>query len=325
MPLISSLRANATLNRLYQIAAPTHINNSLSEKLYSALGGFIGIFAVAIISHHWAPAESIWLITASMGASAVLLFAAPHGPMSQPWPLLGGHLISALIGILFALYALPLLDPLLVMGLSVSLSIFAMYALGCLHPPGGATALTVILGAISAPSSIGFDFLLFPVLLNVLVILMIAVFFHSLSQKKYPVYFASEQSPIALQHTGLSHEEFLSALSKIDSFVDINEQELRRILELTQIGLSNQALSAANIANNRYYSNGELGKNWSVRQVIEVVEEDFTDGEKQRVIFKQKAGYQKLKTDCIALSEFIEWAAYEVEPAASGWQKKQRC
>ncbi|CAN8140558.1 CBS domain-containing membrane protein [uncultured Thiomicrorhabdus sp.] len=176
------------LSKTLQILAPTLTNSSLLEKLYSALGGFIGILAVAIISHHYADPQSAWLMTASMGASAVLLFAAPHGPMSQPWPVFGGHMVSAITALTFSLYLLPWIDPLLILAITVGVSIFAMYALGCLHPPGGATALTIVLAAEKAPSTVNFDFLVFPLLLNLVVILIIAVFFHSLGSKKYPVF-----------------------------------------------------------------------------------------------------------------------------------------
>lgn len=317
------------LSKIQQILGPTHTNSSLQEKLYSALGGFLGILAVAIISHHYADPQSAWLMTASMGASAVLLFAAPHGPMSQPWPVFGGHMVAAITALLFSLYLLPWTDPLLILAITVGGSIFAMYVLGCLHPPGGATALTIVLAAENAPHTIGYDFLAFPLLLNLVVILTIAVFFHSLSNKKYPVFFAqtskekSSQNTSFMANNGLSHEEFLSALSEIDSFVDINEQELRRILELTQICAPTLPLTADKLTVSSYYSNGALGRDWSVRQIKELVEDDQAIGEKQFVIFKQKAGTEKLPTDCITVSEFLDWAAYEVEPATSGWQKKQ--
>lgn len=322
-----NLLSQPWFNQSQQILAPTQTSSSMQEKLYSAFGGFLGILAVAIISHHSADPQSAWLMTASMGASAVLLFAAPHGPMSQPWPVFGGHMVSALTAIILSLYLLPWTDPLLILAITVSVSIFAMYLLGCLHPPGGATALTVVLTAETAPHTIGFEFLIFPLLLNLAVILISAVFFHSFSNKKYPVYFAKKsysktQDSHPFMANGLSHEEFLAALAEIDSFVDINEQELRRILELTQICAPTQPLTAEQLHPGGYYSNGALGRDWSVRQIKELVEDAQAVGEKQLVIFKQKAGSEKLKTDCITVSAFIDWAAYEVEPATSGWQKK---
>ena len=70
-----------------------------SEKLISALGAFLGISLIFYSSAYFLKDASSYLIVASMGASAVLLFAVPHGPLSQPWSLVGGHLISAAIGV----------------------------------------------------------------------------------------------------------------------------------------------------------------------------------------------------------------------------------
>ena len=64
------------------------------EKFISAIGGFLGIFLILHITNYFVPGIAGALIVASMGASAVLLFAVPHGPLSQPWPLIGGHIIS---------------------------------------------------------------------------------------------------------------------------------------------------------------------------------------------------------------------------------------
>ena len=76
-------------------------NNKTShwEKLISGFGGFIGIFFILFISKHFISTDDATLVVASMGASAVLLFAVPHGPLSQPWALGCGQLVSAFIGV----------------------------------------------------------------------------------------------------------------------------------------------------------------------------------------------------------------------------------
>ena len=73
---------------------------SYTEQIVSVAGGFLGIFLVMLVSNAFIDPGGFVLIVASMGASAVLLFAVPHGVMSQPWPLIGGHLVSALIGVI---------------------------------------------------------------------------------------------------------------------------------------------------------------------------------------------------------------------------------
>src|SRR5690625_7242859 len=83
---------------------------------------------------------------ASMGATAVLLFAVPHGALSQPWAVVGGHVVSAIVGV-----TCQLLIPNLfwAAALSVGVAVAAMYYLRCIHPPGGATALAAEIGRAS--------------------------------------------------------------------------------------------------------------------------------------------------------------------------------
>jgi CBS-domain-containing membrane protein len=77
------------------------------ERLVSALGGFVAIFAVYWTSHLILGATASPILVLSMGSTAAMLFAVPHGALSQPWPLLGGHLVSGLIGITCLLYDAP--------------------------------------------------------------------------------------------------------------------------------------------------------------------------------------------------------------------------
>ncbi len=92
------------------------------------------------------------LLVAPMGASAVLLFAVPASPLAQPWSIIGGNTISALIGVIVAHFVH---EPALATGIAVALAIAAMSFTRCLHPPGGAAALTAVLGgpAVTAPAS----------------------------------------------------------------------------------------------------------------------------------------------------------------------------
>ena len=144
---------------------------SHAEKLISAAGGFVGILLVLLVSSRVLDFHGAALVVASMGASAVLLFATPHSPLSQPWSLLGGHLISAAIGVTCA-KVLP--NSPYVWALAVALSIGAMHYLRCLHPPGGATALVAVMGG-EQVRGMGYAFLVTPVLVNVMIILVVAV------------------------------------------------------------------------------------------------------------------------------------------------------
>jgi CBS-domain-containing membrane protein len=200
------------------------------ERLVSALGGFVGIFAVYWISRATLGAAVSPVLVLSMGSTAVMLFAVPHGALSQPWPLLGGHLVSGLIGIACLLYV-P--DPMLAASLGVGLSIGAMHYLRCIHPPAGATALAAALGDASV-RAMGFGFVLAPVMLNVLIILVAAIAFNALFPwRRYPAALERGAPPPPLAACeALSHEDFVFALTQVDSFIDVSEEDLLRIYSL---------------------------------------------------------------------------------------------
>ena len=201
------------------------------ERLLSALGGFFGIFVVYAISHALLGSAPSPIMVLSMGSTAVMLFAVPHGALSQPWPLLGGHLVSGLTGIACLLYV-P--DPMLAASMAAGLSIGAMHYLRCIHPPAGATALAAALGGESV-RAMGFAFVLAPVMLNVLIILLAAVAFNALFPwRRYPVALArgATASEPAAGYEAISHEDFVFALSQMDSFIDVSEEDLLRIYSL---------------------------------------------------------------------------------------------
>lgn len=154
------------------------------EKWISAFGGMVSLIGVMLISHASLGMEGGATLVASMGASAVLLFAVPHGALSQPWPVLGGHVVSALIGVTCAKF-IP--DPTVAAALAVALAIGAMHYLNCLHPPGGATALSAVIGGV-AVQQLGYQYVLTPVLLNAVTILLIAIAFnYPFHWRRYPL------------------------------------------------------------------------------------------------------------------------------------------
>lgn len=202
------------------------------ERLVSALGGFVGIFVVYWISHITLGSTASPILMLSMGSTAAMLFAVPHGALSQPWPLLGGHLVSGLIGIACLLHV-P--DPMLAGSLATGLAIGAMHYLRCIHPPAGATALAAALGN-EAVRAMGFGFVVAPLLLNVLIILVVAVAFNALFPwRRYPaalVRRAAALAPAVADYETISHGDFVFALSQMDSFIDVSEEDLLRIYSL---------------------------------------------------------------------------------------------
>lgn len=202
------------------------------ERLVSALGGCVGILGVYAVSRALLGSTEAPFLTISVGASAVLLFAVPHGPLSQPWPVIGGHLISATIGVACA-RLLP--DPLVATGAALGLAIGSMHYLRCIHPPGGATALAAVLGG-EQVQALGFGFVVAPVLVNVLVVLALAVGFNAFfSWRRYPVHLAQrgvQATPASDGYGPISHEDFVYALTQMDSFIDVSEEDLLRIYAL---------------------------------------------------------------------------------------------
>ncbi len=211
---------------------PKKSNVSLNEKLLSAFGGLVGIGMIMLVSQFFLDAQALPWIVASMGASAVLLFAVPQGPLSQPWPFVGGHLLSALIGITVA-KLVP--EPAIAAALAVSLAIFVMYLTDCLHPPGGATALTAVVGG-SAVQTLGYTYILTPVALNVAVLLVWALCINNiLPNRSYPNGIqdwgkAKKQKLLRSKSPAvISHNDLHEVLSDMDVFVDISENDLSLI------------------------------------------------------------------------------------------------
>ena len=203
------------------------------EKLLSALGAFLGILGVLIISHGVLGGQGAALVVTSMGASAVLLFAVPHSPLSQPWPVLGGHILSSAIGITCVLL---IHDTLTAAAVAVALSIAMMYYLRCLHPPGGAAALAVVMGGPSV-HTLGYTYLVVPLLLNVLILLSVAMLFNApFRHRRYPLWMARlatvEEPAEAKEKSMIAHSDLVYALSQIDSFINVTEDDLLRIYHL---------------------------------------------------------------------------------------------
>jgi CBS domain-containing membrane protein len=209
---------------------------SVSEREHwiSGLGGLIGILIVAVVSQ--ASGGSL-LVAASMGSTAVLLFAMPHGAVSQPWPVLGGHLISAVIGVTCARWLGH--DPALAAALAVGGAIAAMYLLRCLHPSGGATALFAVVGG-DAVHALGYGYVTGPILLGAVVLVLVAIVYnYPFAWRRYPQAWARDRTCETGQaDTGanekcmIPHSALVYALSQIDTFVDISEVDLQRIYAL---------------------------------------------------------------------------------------------
>ena len=157
---------------------------SFTEILWSWLGAFLGIAAVAYINFNKFNGTDLVMIIGSFGASAVLIYGAIKSPLAQPRNFVGGHLISALIGVTaFQLFHGHMW---LAASIAVATSIAAMHATKTLHPPGGATALIAVIGS-QKIHDLGYLYIIMPVGLGAFLMLVVALLVNNISDKRsYP-------------------------------------------------------------------------------------------------------------------------------------------
>jgi CBS domain-containing membrane protein len=206
------------------------------EQLRASTGALLALGLTGWIGVHLLGADGAWLI-APMGASSVLLFCLPASPLAQPWAVIGGNVTSALAGVV----AWKLLgDPLLAAALAGGLAIAAMFALRCLHPPGGAVALTAVLAG-PAVHKLGFAFALVPVALNSALMVGAALLLAAVSGRRYP---HAQRSPLHNPHLtadaaptarlGFQREDLDAVLRRYNEVLDVSRDDLEGIILATE-------------------------------------------------------------------------------------------
>lgn len=140
--------------------------------------GFVMLSLTLVLPHQ----QGLPVLLASIGASAVLVFAVPASPLAQPWPVFGGSFISGFVGITVTKLVG---DGPLAVALAMGFALLAMQFLRCLHPPGGAVALAAVLGG-PAVHQAGYTFLWAPLALNVALLLAAGLVFNNLTGSRYP-------------------------------------------------------------------------------------------------------------------------------------------
>jgi CBS-domain-containing membrane protein len=246
-----------------------------------------------------------------MGAAAVLLFAIPHGALSQPWALFMGNLVSAFIGV--ASYML-VPNIFIAAGLAVGLSIGAMHLLNSIHPPGGATALVAVVGG-PVIHDLGFMYVLSPIFINVLSMFVIAVVYNSLFDwRRYPIammrFVEKEMSRKDEVNSSLHSKYIEQAMKDMDLVVDVTIDDLKRLFTLTLQHAQDDKLRASEIKLGHYYTNGKHGNEWSVRQVID--EAPNPNPNNDLIIYRCAEGMDYGQSDSCTRTEFAQWAAREL-------------
>jgi CBS domain-containing membrane protein len=216
------------------------VNLSIKFKLLSLLACFCSIFFIALITKIIFPWPGYPMIVASMGASAIILFFIPSSPLAQPWPFVGGQLISAVVGVACAL---NISETSTAAATAVGGAVFLMLAFRCLHPPAAATSLTPIMAGESL-TYLGYSFVLVPVAINVITMLLLAIIINRWVMKRnypsaLPVKKETNQrhSIVEPSHqVGFSERDLSLAMEKNDVFIDMTHAELSKLL--TQVELN---------------------------------------------------------------------------------------
>lgn len=156
----------------------------ISEVAWSWLGAFVGIALVGLLQGVFVDEFGQGLLIGSFGATAVLVYGAIRSPLAQPRNVLGGHIISALIGVV----SYQLIGDIiwLAAALAVSTAIAVMHMTKTLHPPGGATALIAVIGGESV-HKLGYFYAFIPVGLGAIILIIVAVVLNNFAKnRRYP-------------------------------------------------------------------------------------------------------------------------------------------
>lgn len=234
-PVLTAASASRWLRSFW----PAPLSVDWHERARAVAGAAIGIFVTAWICRGVAGDAASWpWLVAPLGASAVLVFAVPSSPLAQPWSVIGGNTLSALVGVacVHAFGGGPLAA-----GLAVGGAIALMFALRCLHPPGGASALLVALLGVADPR-----FALAPVLLNSVLLAAAGVAYNNATRRSYPhrpmVSAASHGAARDAEAEEL--EQALDALlHRYNQVLDIDRADLRALIEDTRLGAYQRRLT----------------------------------------------------------------------------------
>jgi len=154
------------------------INKEIFKK--ALLAGIFSAFTIGVLTILTYKSALGLFIAGSFGSSMVLLFGFPESPFAQPKNVFFGHLVTALVGVIFVTF-IPL--PIYIsIALAVGVGIFLMILLNIVHPPAGGNPIMVIIGSVS------YDYLLSPIIFGCIIIISLAILINKfLLKKNYPL------------------------------------------------------------------------------------------------------------------------------------------
>lgn len=228
---------SSTRSSWFRAFLPAPINADWHERLRAVSGSLLGILITALACRSLGGATAGWpWLVAPMGASAVLIFAVPASPLAQPWAVVGGNTLSALVGILCSRWVG---DVEFAAALAVGLAIALMFALRCLHPPGGASALLAALSGVHDPL-----YALHPVLINSVLLVAVGMVYNNATRRVYP---HMQLSPVEVgpqQDEADEVDADLDAvLARYNQVLDISRDDLKALLADTQLSAYQRKLA----------------------------------------------------------------------------------
>jgi CBS domain-containing membrane protein len=221
-------RASDKLRQRARALLPAGMLVNATERWRAVVGAGIGIVATAVISRFLAGSNpaALWLV-APLGASAVLVYAVPASPLAQPWSVIGGNTLSALIGVACASW---IADPALAASVAVAGAIGTMFAARCLHPPGGAMALLAVM-----THATHFNFAAFPALTNSVLLVLVGVVYNSATGRRYPHVQIPDHSKTDTGASRFTSADLDAVLARYNQVLDVSRDDLENILQLTEM------------------------------------------------------------------------------------------
>lgn len=207
---------------------PAPIMVDARERWRGVAGALLGVLATALISR-WlvqSPLAGAWMV-APLGASAVLVFGAPASPLAQPWSVVGGNGLSALVGVACATL---IADPLLAGAVAVSVAMALMMAMRCLHPPGGAMALSVVL-AHAAHGHFAFE----AAMINSVVLVTTGVLYNAATGRRYPHTQLLPRTAQASEGDRFKSQDLDAVLARYNQVLDVSRDDLEGILHAAEL------------------------------------------------------------------------------------------
>jgi CBS domain-containing membrane protein len=208
------------------------------EQMRAGIGAIIGLMLTGFMSFFLLSGQSgMAFLVAPMGASSVLLFAVPASPLAQPWSVFGGNVVSAIVGVTCAQ---AIHNPMLAAPLAGGLAILFMFLMRCLHPPGGAVALTAVLAG-PAVHAAGYEFAFVQVALNTALMVVAALVYNNLTGRRYPHTQQSSMQPLHRTHdlvpterAGFTHDDLDAVLKSYGQVLDVSRDDLENIILATE-------------------------------------------------------------------------------------------